>query len=63
MGALINSVFLLALCFTIVLDAIDRFIKPVPLEQPKLVLIVGCVGLAMNLVGLLLFHGFQLGFI
>nr|POF19981.1 zinc/cadmium resistance protein [Quercus suber] len=56
LGALVNGVFLVALCVTIFLDAIQRFVEPTPVTQPKLVLIVGCLGLASNLLGLLLFH-------
>ncbi|KXS11581.1 cation efflux protein [Gonapodya prolifera JEL478] len=52
-GAFVNATTLLALCFTIFLDALERFAKPNEIENPKLVLIVGCVGLAANLVGLL----------
>ncbi|KAF9930186.1 hypothetical protein FBU30_000786 [Linnemannia zychae] len=56
LGALYNGVFLLALCFTILLDAIQRFFKVEEIEDPKLVLIVGGIGLACNLLGLVLFH-------
>jgi zinc transporter 1 len=56
LGALVNGVFLVALCVTIFLDAIQRFVEPQVVSNPMLVLIVGCLGLASNLVGLLLFH-------
>ncbi|OAQ23700.1 hypothetical protein K457DRAFT_198429 [Linnemannia elongata AG-77] len=56
LGALYNGVFLLALCFTIFLDAIQRFFKAEVIEDPKLVLIVGGIGLVCNLLGLVLFH-------
>ncbi|KAF9281299.1 hypothetical protein BGZ68_006733 [Mortierella alpina] len=56
LGALYNGIFLLALCFSILLDAIERFFKPEDIENPKLVLIVGSIGLACNLLGLVLFH-------
>ncbi|KAF9087010.1 hypothetical protein BGX29_001095 [Mortierella sp. GBA35] len=56
LGALYNGVFLLALTFTILLDAIQRFFKHEEIEDPKLVLIVGGIGLACNLLGLVLFH-------
>lgn len=55
LGSLINAVFLLALCFTIVVDSISRFIKPEPLEKIDLMLAVGTGGLALNLVSLILF--------
>ncbi|KAN0065642.1 Zinc resistance conferring protein [Thecaphora frezii] len=56
LGALINGVFLLALCFSIFMEAIERFINVSEVSNPKLVIIVGSLGLASNLVGLLLFH-------
>ncbi|KAL7666445.1 Zinc/cadmium resistance protein [[Candida] zeylanoides] len=56
LGALINAVFLLALCFTIIIEAIQRFFQPQAIESPKLVLIVGCMGLVSNFVGLVLFN-------
>ena len=56
LGALVNGVFLVALCVTIFLEAIQRFVEKPNVTNPKLVLIVGCLGLASNLVGLVLFH-------
>lgn len=55
LGSLINSVFLLALCFTIVIDSVSRFLKPQPLEKIGLMLAVGAGGLALNIVSLILF--------
>lgn len=73
LGALINGVFLLALCFTIMLDAITRLIKPegtfrtwypllthVAVEKPVVLLWTGGVGLLINIVGLFLFHGMDI---
>jgi zinc transporter 1 len=54
-GALVNGVFLLAVVMFICLDAIERFIDPPEVQNPLLVIIVGVVGLAVNLVGLVLF--------
>jgi zinc transporter 1 len=56
LGALINGVFLLALTFMVTLEAIQRFFSPVEIDKPQLVLIVGGVGLCINVLGLLLFH-------
>merc|ERR1712000_263109 len=56
LGALVNGVFLVALCLSIFLEAIQRFVEPQEVSHPKLVLIVGCFGLASNIVGLFLFH-------
>lgn len=64
-GGLINSVFLLALSFSIVLEIIERAIEVITentLENPRLateidtVLITAAVGLAINLIALFLFH-------
>ncbi|KAG7508604.1 zinc transporter 1 [Solea senegalensis] len=57
MGALVNAVFLTALCFTIVLEAIERFTEPNVIDSPIVVAVVGAVGLLVNLLGLCLFHG------
>lgn len=56
LGALINAVFLIALCVTIFLEALQRFIQVPEVSNPKLVLGVGIAGLISNLVGLVLFH-------
>lgn len=57
MGALVNAVFLTALCFTIILEAIERFTEPHEIESPIVVAGVGAAGLLINLLGLCLFHG------
>ncbi|CDO95727.1 unnamed protein product [Kluyveromyces dobzhanskii CBS 2104] len=56
LGALVNAVFLIALCVSILIEAIQRFFQPQEITNPKLVLIVGCLGLLSNFVGLVLFH-------
>ncbi|NWU44208.1 ZNT10 protein, partial [Hylia prasina] len=55
-GALSNAVFLTALCFTIFVDSILRLARPEPIDDAQLVLIVGTLGLAVNVVGLLVFQ-------
>jgi zinc transporter 1 len=45
-----------ALCLSIFLEAIQRFFEPQEVSHPMLVMIVGCFGLASNIVGLFLFH-------
>lgn len=57
MGALVNAVFLTALCFTIVLEAVERFTEPHEIEKPEVVIGVGAAGLLVNLLGLCLFRG------
>ncbi|KAK3675664.1 Zinc resistance conferring protein [Recurvomyces mirabilis] len=61
LGALVNGVFLVALCVTIFLEAIQRFVEKPTVTQPKLILIVGCLGLASNILGLFLFHNHSHG--
>ena len=56
LGALINGVFLVALCLSIFLEAIQRFVEPQTVSNPGLVFIVGCFGLLSNILGLFLFH-------
>ncbi|KAF5377585.1 hypothetical protein D9615_005337 [Tricholomella constricta] len=56
LAALVNGVFLLALCFSISLEAIQRFFSTPEISNPKLIVIVGSFGLASNVVGLVLFH-------
>lgn len=65
LGALINSTFLLALCISITLEAIEKFTEPKLVESPKLVLAVGGGGLLINIFGLIMFgshsHGHSHG--
>ncbi|XP_041463369.1 zinc homeostasis factor 1-like isoform X3 [Lytechinus variegatus] len=60
-GALVNAVFLFALCFTILVDAVERLVMGDKIKDPLLVLIVGGVGLAVNLLGILLFSSHGMG--
>lgn len=55
-GALSNAVFLTALCFTIFVEAVLRLARPERVDDPGLVLVVGALGLAVNVVGLLIFQ-------
>lgn len=56
LGALINGVFLIALCVSIFLEAIKRFVEPEVISNPLLIVVVGSAGLASNIVGLFLFN-------
>lgn len=51
-----NGVFLIALCVSIFLEAIQRLVEPQEVKNPKFVFAVGCVGLLSNIFGLFLFH-------
>ncbi|KAF6805283.1 zinc cadmium resistance protein [Colletotrichum sojae] len=57
LGAFFNAVFLIALCVTIILEAIGRFFDPPEIKNPEIILIVGAFGLASNLVGFLVLGG------
>jgi len=57
LGALINAVFLIALCLSIFISAIQRFVDAVELKKPILILTVGAAGLLVNILGMFLFHG------
>ncbi|QSZ37458.1 hypothetical protein DSL72_008556 [Monilinia vaccinii-corymbosi] len=57
LGAFFNAVFLIALCVSIVLEAVGRFFNPPEITEPKLILIVGSLGLASNLAGFFVLGG------
>lgn len=53
-----NGVFLVALCVSIFLEAIQRIVEPQEVLKPAFILVVGSLGLLSNIIGLLLFgHG------
>ncbi|ODO07351.1 solute carrier family 30 (zinc transporter), member 1 [Cryptococcus wingfieldii CBS 7118] len=56
LGALINSVFLVALCVSIGLEAVGRIVTPPEISNAQLIVFVGSLGLLSNIVGLFLFH-------
>lgn len=56
LGALVNSVFLIALCFTIFVEAIQRLTATNEITHEDWMLYVGIAGLVVNIIGLILFH-------
>ncbi|ALC44924.1 ZnT63C [Drosophila busckii] len=56
LGALVNAVFLVALCFSITIEACKRFIEEEPIHEPKLLVVVGVLGLLVNIIGLCLLY-------
>ena len=56
LGAFFNGVFLLALGVSILLQSIERFVSLQHVENPKLMLIVGCIGLAINITSAAFLH-------
>lgn len=57
LGAFANAVFLIALCVSICLEAIQRFLDPPEITNPLLILIVGSLGLASNFIGFFVLGG------
>ncbi|KAJ7765521.1 putative CDF zinc transporter [Mycena maculata] len=55
-GAFFNGVFLLALALSIFLQSIERFINIETVNTPEQVMIIGCVGLCLNIVSVLVVH-------
>ncbi|KAI4188337.1 MAG: hypothetical protein L6R41_002211 [Letrouitia leprolyta] len=56
LGAFFNGVFLVALGLSIFLQSIERFVTIQKMERPLLVLVVGCVGLTLNIISALFLH-------
>lgn len=56
LGALVNAVFLIALCFSILVESMKRLVSPEEIYNPVLILIVGGAGLLVNLIGMALFY-------
>ncbi|TVY40573.1 Zinc homeostasis factor [Lachnellula subtilissima] len=57
LGAFFNGVFLLALGVSIFLQSIERFVSLQRVENPMLVLIMGCIGLTINIISAIFLHG------
>ncbi|KAK1998961.1 cation diffusion facilitator family transporter [Colletotrichum falcatum] len=56
LGAFFNGVFLLALGLSILLQAVERFINLTHVEDPVLILIMGCIGLGLNVLVMSFLH-------
>ncbi|TDZ35497.1 Zinc/cadmium resistance protein [Colletotrichum spinosum] len=56
LGGFFKGVFLLALGVSILLQAIERFINLSPVEEPVLILTMGCIGLGLNVLVLGFLH-------
>ncbi|KAG5519161.1 hypothetical protein PMAC_002249 [Pneumocystis sp. 'macacae'] len=48
LGALINGVFLMAICLAILLEAVQRFFQHEEIHNPVLILVVGVLGIVSN---------------
>lgn len=47
---MINNIFLIALCVSIIIESVQRIIYIEKVENPKMMLIIGSVGLTLNMV-------------
>ena len=56
LGGLVNSTFLLGICLTLFFEAIQRLVETEPIEEPTAFLVVGALGLFVNIVGMFIFH-------
>ncbi|KAJ8071373.1 hypothetical protein OCU04_001699 [Sclerotinia nivalis] len=56
LGAFFNGCFLLALGVSIALQSIDRFVYLEKVKNPKLMLIIGCAGLTLNIISAVFLH-------
>ncbi|KAK9450658.1 cation efflux family protein [Limtongia smithiae] len=56
LGAFFNGVFLLALGVSVFLQSLERFVSLQLVENPKLVMIMGCVGLTLNIISASFLH-------
>ncbi|PKY05613.1 cation diffusion facilitator family metal ion transporter [Aspergillus campestris IBT 28561] len=56
LGAFFNGVLLLGLGISIFLQSIERFVTPSRVENPKLMLIMGCIGLGLNILSVTFLH-------
>ncbi|XP_053476353.1 zinc transporter 10-like [Ictalurus furcatus] len=59
LGALANAVFLAAIRFSVSAQALERLAKPEAIDNPALVLVVGSIGLCINVVGLIVFQDWR----
>ncbi len=56
-GSLVNTVVLVTLCFTIFLNAVERFIQREAISEPRIMVYVGIGGLIINILGLIVIGG------
>ncbi len=55
-GAMVNTIFLIAICFSLAIESFKRLFVPSEIENPQPVLIIGILGLMVNVIGLALFR-------
>ncbi|KAK4193766.1 cation efflux protein [Podospora australis] len=56
LGAFFNGSFLLALGISVLIQSFERFTERTEIKDPDHILIIGCVGLGLNLISVFLLH-------
>ncbi|KAJ5133475.1 cation efflux protein [Penicillium atrosanguineum] len=56
LGAFFNGALLFGLGISVFLQSVERFVSLQRVEQPKLVLVMGCVGLGLNILSVMFLH-------
>jgi zinc transporter 1 len=56
LGAFFNGVFLVALGISILVQSVERFLNLENVKNPELMLIMGCIGLALNIISAVFLH-------
>ena len=56
LGGLVNATFLLGICLTLFFEAIQRLVETEPIKEPLAFMIVGGLGLLVNIIGMFIFH-------
>ncbi|PGH03138.1 hypothetical protein AJ80_08733 [Polytolypa hystricis UAMH7299] len=57
LAAFFNSVFLLGLGLAIFLQGLERFVNPERIKNPWIVMMMGCIGVFLNIVSVLILGG------
>lgn len=58
-GMFVNCVFFVGSCLTIAISCIGEFVQKTPILMPKLLFIIGCLGISLNIIELMMFHFFR----
>ncbi|CAF0899573.1 unnamed protein product [Didymodactylos carnosus] len=59
LAGLLQEVLLLSLSLSIIVDAINKIINPGHVEQPLVMIVLGSVGAAIGILGMLMFRGYH----
>ncbi|CAF0759733.1 unnamed protein product [Didymodactylos carnosus] len=59
LAGLLQEVLLLSLSLSIIVDAINKIINPGHVEQPVVMIVLGSVGAAIGILGMIMFRGYH----